>query len=230
MLNQYVQQKNANSFSNPIEAPVKELMDLNMRAMQSFSYLMPTELFSMRRPEDMMEKNLEVLIENSHTALAYMQNMFGLMEKHWLKSFETSLKNTKDFSGLVNLGVRTATSESTHSAKKATKAASTKAKSSASKTKSASTSTKSTATKSVSAKASTAKKPVAKKAMASKSTSPSKTTTTRPASSSASKPSMSSTARPQSSPSAASGAPQHFSSTSSTAKPMMKESDFQKKI
>lgn len=216
MLNQYFQQKNASSFSNPIEAPVKELMDLNMRAMQSFSYLMPTELFSMRRPEDMMEKNLEILIENSHTALAYMQNMFGLMEKHWLKSFETSLKNTKDFSGLVNLGVRTATSESTHSAKKATK--------------SASTSTKSTTTKSESAKASTVKKPVAKKAMASKTTSPSKTATTRPTSSSASKPSMNSTARPQSSPSAGSSAPQHFSSTSSTAKPMMKESDFQKKI
>ena len=100
MLHHYFQQKNMNPFSNFLETPVKDLMDLNMKAFQRFSYLMPNELLNLRRPEDVIEKNLEVFVESGHTALAYMQTMFDIMEHHWLKNFETTLKTSKEFNGL----------------------------------------------------------------------------------------------------------------------------------
>ncbi|RUR06982.1 hypothetical protein [Legionella sp. km772] len=231
MLNQYFQQKNMNPFAHSLETPVKELMDLNMRAMQSFSYLMPNEFLSMRRPEEMMEKNLEVLIENSHTAIAYMQNIFNIMEKHWLKNFETSIKDTKDFGSLTKLGAHTTKTASSDSIKNAGK--SSVAKTATSKTKSHSSKAKSvsapsTAAKSISAKAKTASP---QKSTASKSSSVSKKPVAKPTNSAASKPSSASMTHGAASEAKHGGTMLHHSSASSSqAKPTMNESDSHKKI
>jgi len=229
---QYFQQKNMNPFSSSLETPVKELMDLNMKAFQSFSYLMPNELLSMRRPDEMMEKNLEVLIENSHTALAYMQNMFDIMEKHWLKNFETTLKNSRDLSGQTISSSHSVKATSTEGAKKTSKSSSSKTKLTATKAKPSSSklSTKSTSSKSVAAKAKTSTAP---KTVATKPTSTVKKQATQHISPSSSKSSMASSSRPQGTTTEVKhggSAPHHLSSTSSQSKPMTKELDTHKKI
>ena len=250
---QYFQQKNNSPFSNSLETPVKELMDLNMRALQSFSYLNPTELLSMRRPEEMVEKNLEVLIENSHTALAYMQNMFNIMEKHWLNNFETSLKSTKDLTGFVKSQSQAAKTASTEMVKRVSKPSSSKTKLTATKAKSTSSSSsktkvasgkstlsKSAQTKSVSAKSntttatkslanklsSTSKKPMTKHA-----STPSKKTSSNLGSSTA-KPDVSSSSRPHGSNADVkhSGNVSHSISAAPQNKPVVKELDAHKKI
>ena len=244
----YFQQKNDSLFSNSLETPVKELMDLNIRALQSFSYLNPTELLTMRRPEEMVEKNLEVLIENSHTALAYMQNMFNIMEKHWLNNLETSLKSSKDLTGFVKSQSQAAKTASTEMVKRASKPSSSKTKLTATKAKSTSSSSsktkaasgKSTLSKSVSAKSntttatkslasklsSTSKKPMAKHA-----STPSKKTSSSQSSSIA-KPDVSSSSRPHGSNTDVkhSGNVSHSISAASENKPVVKELDTHKKI
>ncbi len=218
MLHAYFQQKNMNPFADSLEKPVKELMDLNMKALQSFSYLKPNEMLLMRRPEEMMEKNLEVLIENSHTALAYMQNMFDIMEKHWLKSYETTMKSAKDLSGMTKSTVHTT---HTNASTKTTTSASTKAKPTAIKAKSMAAKTKPVAAKATTSMA-------AKKSTPSKSTSSVKKQPVKHSSST-----TSTTSKPHGTTSEVkhvSNTPHHLSSNSSHAKPMMKELDLHKKI
>lgn len=96
VLEQYFQQKTMNPLSQSLEQPIKELMDLNVKALQNLSYMMPTELLLMRRPDEVMEKNMQMFIENSHATLNYMHNMFTIMEKQWLKNMDGALQNTKE--------------------------------------------------------------------------------------------------------------------------------------
>lgn len=85
MFQQFFQQQ-TNRLSDSFEKPVKELMDLNAKTLQSLAYMTPKELLTMRKPEDIMERNMQMMIANGQIALAYVHNMFGIMEKHWLTS------------------------------------------------------------------------------------------------------------------------------------------------
>lgn len=90
-MNQYFSQKQF----NPIEKPMKELVDLNVKAFQGFFQLNPAELFNVLKPEQVLEKNMEMFVQNGHKALDYMQNMFQIMEKNWVLSFDNLTNNTK---------------------------------------------------------------------------------------------------------------------------------------
>jgi hypothetical protein len=147
VLHNYFQQKNMNPLSESIEKPVKELMDLNVKALQSLTYLTPTELLKMRRPEEVIEKNMQIFIDNSNTALDYLHNMFNIMERHWLKNANGMLKNTEEQAKQAMHTVSTQTKGGAKkSASKAAKSVATHAKTSTIKSKS-STGKSSTANK-----------------------------------------------------------------------------------
>jgi hypothetical protein len=138
VLHNYFQPKNMNPFSESLEKPVKELMDLNVKALQNLTYLTPTELFKMRRPEEVLEKNMQMFIDNSNAALDYMHNMFNIMERHWLKNADGMLKNTEEHAKQAMHAVSTQTKESTKkSASKTAKSVATHAKTNTIKSKSA---------------------------------------------------------------------------------------------
>ncbi|WP_058535219.1 hypothetical protein [Legionella saoudiensis] len=71
-------------FSN-MEFPLQKLMELNIKTMQGFSYMKPGELFNIKKPEELLEKNMNMFIRNSHMALDYMRNTFNILENHWIK-------------------------------------------------------------------------------------------------------------------------------------------------
>jgi hypothetical protein len=204
VIHQYFQQKSINPFSDSLEKPVKELMDLNIKALQSFSYLTPSELLTMRRPEEMMEKNLEVFIENSHHALNYMHNMFDLMEKHLLQNFDNTIKNTRDLSQAMKT-----TASATAPSRESTR----------------SSAAKSTRTTGATAKAKT-KKPVASQSATSSKKQPVKHT-----SASTNKPSMNSAAKSHNATPEVKhpSTPHSTSSASSHPKPTTHEVDSHKK-
>lgn len=66
---------------NPLVKPVNELVALNIKTIQSFSYITPAELLNVRNPEDIVQKNMNVLIKNSNTVIEYVQDVFHLWEK-----------------------------------------------------------------------------------------------------------------------------------------------------
>lgn len=83
----------------PLEKSLKEFMELNAKTIQGFSYINPTELMSSRKPEQLMEKNVDVMIQNGHKALDYMHDVFNLMEKNWLNISGTIMERTKETMG-----------------------------------------------------------------------------------------------------------------------------------
>lgn len=218
VLHNYFQTKNINPFSDTLEKPVKELMDLNMRTLQNFSYMTPTELLKMRRPEEMME----VFIENSHTAMSYMQHMFDIMEKHLLKNVDSSLKSARDVSHVVKSATPSSKVSTAKKSAKTTKSSTTKASGiKAASTKSATT--KASGTKAASSKSKTSS--LKKAAATTKTASPSKKKSVKHTSASARKPIMSSSSKSHSS----STVP-HHSTTTTHAKPMMHDMDAHKKV
>lgn len=105
MQNQHFQNKNLNPLLNSLEKPVKELMELNVKMFQGLSYLTPAELLKAKKPEEIMEKNVEIFILNSHKLLDYSHDMFGIMEKHWLNMSSSINQNTKE---MMNQGQKVA--------------------------------------------------------------------------------------------------------------------------
>ncbi|MCL9684342.1 hypothetical protein [Legionella maioricensis] len=92
MPNQYTQYQNMNA----LEKPFRQLLDLNVKTMQSFSYIKPNELLNSNRPELVLEKNMEVMIENGHKALDYVQDMFDIMENHWLNMSRQMMRQSQE--------------------------------------------------------------------------------------------------------------------------------------
>jgi len=84
---------------NSIERPIHELMDLNVKTIQSFTYMTPVEILSVRKPEEILEKNMDILVDNGHKALDYMESMFNIMEKHWLTLSNSVAQNSKQLMG-----------------------------------------------------------------------------------------------------------------------------------
>lgn len=75
--------------SNPgnyysLEKPLQEFMTLNMRTLESLSYVHLADLLSAKNPEEFLEKNLDVLLQNGYQLLDYWQDACNLMEKCWL--------------------------------------------------------------------------------------------------------------------------------------------------
>ncbi len=68
-------------FMNPLE----ELIALNIKTMQNLSYINPSEL-SHFQPERILEKNVDVMIDNSHILLDYMHEVFLIAESNLLSS------------------------------------------------------------------------------------------------------------------------------------------------
>ncbi|KTC86455.1 hypothetical protein [Legionella brunensis] len=69
---------------NQLQKPFREMMELNVKTFQKVSYLKPDELSHIKKPEDILEKNIHIFIQNGHKALDYMQQAFDIFEKQLL--------------------------------------------------------------------------------------------------------------------------------------------------
>lgn len=67
----------AKKFQEPFQA----LAELNVKTLQSLNYIKPEEFSSIRKPEELLEKQMSMAVENSHKTLDYMQKSFQIIEK-----------------------------------------------------------------------------------------------------------------------------------------------------
>ena len=63
------------------QEPFQALAELNVKTLQGFTYAKPDELAKIKKPEELLEKQIELAIANGHKALDYMQKSFQIMEK-----------------------------------------------------------------------------------------------------------------------------------------------------
>lgn len=91
MKNTFFEQK----FFSGMEFPLQRLMELNMKTIQSMSYLKPGDLMNIKKPEDLFERNMDMFLQNSHMALNYMRDTFNILENHWLNASKHAEEHVK---------------------------------------------------------------------------------------------------------------------------------------
>lgn len=64
-----------------IQEPFQEIAELNIKTLQGLTYIKPEELAHVKKPEDVLEKQIKLAVENGHKALDYMQKSFAILEK-----------------------------------------------------------------------------------------------------------------------------------------------------
>lgn len=75
------------------QEPFQAIAELNVKTLQGLSYLKPEELSQLKKPEELLEKQISMAVENGRKALAYMQESFQIFEKAMLTA-KQDVKNT----------------------------------------------------------------------------------------------------------------------------------------
>lgn len=80
-------QPNFDKFSDmlkKVQEPFQAIAELNVKTLQGLSYIKPEEVTEVKKPEELLEKQVNLALENSHKALDYMQKSFQIIEKAML--------------------------------------------------------------------------------------------------------------------------------------------------
>ncbi len=91
-MNQDYFDKIANLFKEAQE-PFRAMAELNVKTLQSFAYLKPDDFSKITKPNELIEKQLEMVVSNGQKALDYLQKSFQIMEKA-MASFTHHAKDT----------------------------------------------------------------------------------------------------------------------------------------
>lgn len=78
-----------------VQAPFQAIAELNVRTLQGLTYLKPDEIAQLKKPEELVEKQIHVAVENGHKTLDYMQKSFEIFEKAML-SFVQDVKKAEN--------------------------------------------------------------------------------------------------------------------------------------
>ena len=63
-----------------VQEPFQAFAELNVKTLQDLIYLKPDELANFKKPEELLERQMNLAIENGHKALDYMQKSFQIVE------------------------------------------------------------------------------------------------------------------------------------------------------
>ncbi|KTC82204.1 phasin family protein [Legionella cherrii] len=78
-----------------IQEPFQAMAELNVKTLQSLNYLKPEELSNIKKPEELLEKQVNLAVENGKKALDYMQKSFQILEKAMLGFVQEAKKATE---------------------------------------------------------------------------------------------------------------------------------------
>ena len=70
-----------NEMAKKLQEPFQAIAELNVKTLQGLNYLKPDELAQVKKPEEVLEKQINLAVENGHKALDYMQKSFQIIEK-----------------------------------------------------------------------------------------------------------------------------------------------------
>lgn len=78
-----------------VQEPFKAIAELNVKTLQGLTYLKPEELTQVKKPEEMLEKQINLAVENGHKALDYLQQSFQIIEKAMLGIVKEAKQTTE---------------------------------------------------------------------------------------------------------------------------------------
>lgn len=83
-----------NEIAKKMQEPFQAIAELNVKTLQGLTTLKPDDLANVKKPEELLEKQMALLVENGHKALDYMQKSFQIIEKAML-SVAKEVKESK---------------------------------------------------------------------------------------------------------------------------------------
>lgn len=86
MNQEYIQQWT--DFAKKFQEPLQSIAELNVKTLQSLNYIKPEEWSNIKKPEELVKKQVKVIVENSHIALDHIQKSFQIMEKALLAAVD----------------------------------------------------------------------------------------------------------------------------------------------
>ena len=93
MNQEYVQQWT--DFAKKFQEPLQSIAELNVKTLQSLSYIKPEEWTNIKKPEELVKKQVEVIVQNGEVALKHMQQSFQIMERALLAAVDNIKANTQ---------------------------------------------------------------------------------------------------------------------------------------
>lgn len=81
--------------SKKVQAPLQAMAELNVKTLQGFTFLKPEELATIKKPEELLEKQINITVKNGHIALDYMRDSFQLLEDSMLSLVKEVRNNTQ---------------------------------------------------------------------------------------------------------------------------------------
>lgn len=67
-----------------MQEPFQAIAELNIKTLQGLNYIKPEELARVKKPEELLEQQIKLVVENGQKALDYMQKSFQILEKTML--------------------------------------------------------------------------------------------------------------------------------------------------
>ena len=67
-----------------VQEPLQAMAELNVKTFQGVASMKPEELISIKKPDELLEKQIELALANGHKALDYMQKSLQIFEKAML--------------------------------------------------------------------------------------------------------------------------------------------------
>lgn len=81
-------------FAKKVQEPIQAITELNVKTLQGLHYLKPEELTRIK-PDELIEKQVHLAVENGHIALDYMQKSFKIVEKVMLDLVKDTKKTVE---------------------------------------------------------------------------------------------------------------------------------------
>ena len=90
---QYQNYEKWSDLAKKVQEPFQAIAELNIKTIQSLHYLKPEELAQIKNPEELVEKQVNLVVENGHKALDYMQKSFKILEDAMVGLVKETKKN-----------------------------------------------------------------------------------------------------------------------------------------
>jgi len=78
-----------------LQEPFQAMAELNVKTLQGITFIKPDELAHIKKPEELLEKQLNLAVENGHKALDYMQKSFQIFEKALFNFVQEAKKSSE---------------------------------------------------------------------------------------------------------------------------------------
>ncbi len=79
-----------------MQEPFQAMAELNVKTLQGINYLKPEEIASIKKPEELLEKHINLAVENGHKTLDYLQKSFQIIEKAMLGFVQEAKKTAAE--------------------------------------------------------------------------------------------------------------------------------------